>query len=234
MNKFVKYITQFSRGLWSGQFALAANLSCALACATLLASSAIAVAKPTGLQALLPQACNLAGVFTQSKKLPDINQTLQSSGNFIFSCGQGLIWSTREPQQETLIYRRDNKHYVLLPENDASPLKGRIHRELGNILNNLIGADIDYLHTHFDESANGEGYTLTPKNKRLRKYIANIAIQPLAAGADKHGVNITIHHSEQENTQIAIEQTHIFDEFSRALCDQFNSDAIAACALLYD
>lgn len=180
------------------------------------------------LRELLPQSCYIAGEFLQRKQLADIPQALESNGEFIFACNQGLIWRTLEPLPETLIYRRDGKHQLLLPDIDAERLKGRVHQELGKILNNLIGADLDYLNEHFDDARIENHHVLTPRNKRLRKFINNIVIKP-----EPEGTHISILQQKQETTDITITQTQSFDAINADNCPELFRPQARACSLLF-
>jgi hypothetical protein len=182
----------------------------------------------SSLQDSLPKSCYIAGNFQQHKQLADIPQALKSNGEFIFACDQGLIWHTREPHRETLIYRRDGKHQLILPDTEAERLTGRVHRELGKILNNLIGADIDYLNQHFDDTVTENHHALIPKNKRLRKFINSIGISPASGGT-----HISIIQQEQETTDITISQTQAFDSISADNCASLFTHQPEACALLF-
>ena len=193
----------------------------------LVANCSIAEPSTSDLSTVLPKACLMAGNFQQSKHLPGISEALESQGEFIFHCQQGLIWQTNLPHPETLVYRLDGKHQLLLPDSEAERLNSRVHRELGKILNNLIGADLEYLNRHFDQYRDGTHYTLVPKRKRLRNYIASIALLRAEAG-----VQISIAQRDDELSIIDIQQTQVFDSLDLETCVASPSLHPMACALL--
>jgi len=183
----------------------------------------------TALASLLPKSCELAGEFSQQKQVADLPKSLDSTGRFIFSCQQGLIWITQEPFRETLVYRKDGQHSVIIPGAEVEPLKGRIHRELGKILNNLIGADVDYLNAHFQLGpSQSPTQLLIPKNKRLRNYIAGITLSPLA-----DGTQINIMQGEGESIAITIRKTEPLQNLNANHCANRFPDDRTACELLF-
>ena len=180
------------------------------------------------LKDLLPQSCFIAGQFKQEKHIVDVPTALTSAGSFIYSCRQGLIWVTDTPIVETLIYRRDSAHASISPSNEVQRLKGRLHKELGSILNNLIGANIDYVEQHFDVTVKDQQQILTPKNKRLRKFISTISLS-----SSDDGILLHI-DGETESTLITIRQTQIFEMIDAGNCSSLFVAHTQACNVLFN
>src|SRR5690606_40113695 len=101
------------------------------------------------LQRFFPQDCHHHGLFTQQKTLTALAQPLTSEGRFAFSCKAGLIWHSDNPLRETLVYPLKAKPWGLDAEGQRQGLDGPVHKQLGNLLNRLIGGDLTYLERHF-------------------------------------------------------------------------------------
>lgn len=178
------------------------------------------------LETFLPQSCFLSGKFQQEKIIVDLGEPLVSSGRFIFSCENGLIWSSSEPFSETAIYKAKGKHLKILPDGSSEVLSGRMHRELGNILNNLIGAKVDRLRKTFKISSSEEYVILEPKSKRLRKFMASIRMSLL-----DEGVNILM-ASKSESTSILISNATGLSKLNLSECNHLFPSPALACEWL--
>ncbi len=192
-----------------------------------ISNSAWAENSELDLNQWLPQSCLLSGDFSQEKQLAAVPGPLQSSGQMIFDCQQGLIWNTQEPVAETLIYKLDGKHQRFIDNSEPERLSGRAHRELGKMLNHIIGADVDYLNQHFQTSPIDHGVQLVPKSKRMRKHLPSIDITQ-----QNDRVQMLLRHAEGESTRIAIHNTRELTELNQTLCQQQWPQLHNACAAL--
>jgi hypothetical protein len=180
------------------------------------------------LQAFLPQSCNLSGNFSQQKTIVDLPNALQSSGDFLFSCERGLIWKTKVPIVETLVYKAKGKSLRLAEDGQSEMLSGKMQKEIGKLLNNLIGADVDKLQDTFLVEFQGDQLILQPKKKQFRKFISAIHLTK----ADL-GMNIKM-LSPTETTEINIIDVLNLSELSEQQCADERSIAASACEWLFN
>ena len=189
--------------------------------------------EPLNIDKFLPESCLIAGKFNQQQRLADIPKPLDSSGQYIFNCSQGLIWATEQPQSETLVYRLDDKHYIQTPGEKAKRLRGRINREMGKILNNLIGANREYLRDNFEQTLLNENQLkLVPKNKHVRNHIASITVTPGIVDG-KNTIQIDI-DQVQEFLAITIFPIQTFAQLDQPICSEKFPAYSSSCALLFD
>lgn len=125
---------------------------------------------------LLPASCQHWGEFQQSLTLAGISDPVKSSGYFIFDCMKGLAWFTQEPLASTLIYLSDSKAIKIDYQGQEHSIDGRIQREIGRLLNSLIGGDLKYMTRTFNITGVSDIYSLKPIKNSLRKYISYIDV----------------------------------------------------------
>lgn len=201
---------------------------CLLLALNLLSSSATASdATAKTLEDYLPSGCHHSGNYLQQKIIPDLAQPLETQGTFIYTCDHGLIWHTQSPIIETAIYKVSGRHFLATEDAAPSPMTGRVHQSLGTLLNHLIGGDASYLQRHFHATAQSEQLQLTPKSKRLKRFIQHILIQPQT---DK--VTIELHHAGNELTHITIVDRQAHDLLDQALCEQLLPGKAVVCTTL--
>lgn len=179
----------------------------------------------------LPKDCYHSGQYRQEKQLNGLAQPLITEGEFVFSCRHGLIWHTRSPIIETTLYKTSGEH-LLISKDSAQPLRGRAHRAVGQLLNNLIGGDTDYLQRHFYIAEANSQLTLTPKSHRLQKAVQSIHIK--TAGVEpKATVEIFLQHSVSEYTHIQISERHTYSALNAESCAKMLSANAEACSALF-
>ena len=184
----------------------------------------------------LPSGCYHAGQYEQKKTVEGIDKDLNTKGTFLFNCDQGLIWNTNNPINETLIYKIQGNHSIINADGSVKTLEGRIHRELGKLLNNLIGGNAEYLHQNFTsmpfsidhiDKEPEKGLELTPKSKQMQKFLRGLQIRQ-----GKESVSITLYLGEKETTYIRIFGRQQFTEMNAAQCLDITKLS-AACDALF-
>src|SRR5690554_2578313 len=203
-------------------FAMMLSLISLLSSATLTAQET-----PDPLRDYLPSGCYHSGQYLQHKTLTGLAHPLVTQGVFIYACDHGLIWHTGEPITETAIYKISGQHFLLSESGELAPMKGRVHQSLGTLLNHLIGGDSAYLQRHFHAATETDHLRLTPKNKRLKKFIQHISIHPQG---DK--VAIELQHAAGESTHITISDRQIHTSLAQDLCEQLLPSKSLACDTL--
>lgn len=196
-----------------------------LAIVCLALGAQLALAGSADLQRFLPQDCHHHGQFTQQKHLPALAQPLTSEGRFAFSCKAGLIWHSDNPLRETLVYPLKAKPWGLDAEGQRQGLDGPVHKQLGNLLNRLIGGDLAYLERHFHiTGGETERLTLVPKAARMKRFVQSIQVVP-----NEQQVEILMTHSAEEATHIHILAQQSLPQLSAEACTQALPDLATAC-----
>ena len=178
------------------------------------------------LSKLLPKTCYSAGGFDQALTITAVPKPIKSSGIFVFSCERGLIWSTEAPSKSTLIYPLNKKGIIIDAQGNRQLLDGRAQRELGKLLNNLMGGNMDYIQNHFSLN-NADGLMLTPLKKRMQKFITNIS---LAKASNTTKITMT---QPQQLTVIDIFNINDYDSMELSECKKMLPNRTATCEQLY-
>lgn len=186
---------------------------------------------------VLPSECYVRGSYTQNKILSALPRAVSSHGTFLFHCERGLIWHTQTPVEETLIYTRGRKHYYVDAQGTASVLSGKVHKRLAKLLNGLIGADSRYLEKYFIPTVdNNQHVQLAPKKRAMKKFIQAIDIvRETGDGTEqaKEAMNITLRHTENNQTHIVIDDITVFDSLSPSQCEKEFPQRTSACPVLF-
>ena len=176
----------------------------------------------------LPSGCIHSGVYYQEKTLEGMAKPLQTRGDYIFHCEQGLIWHTASPVTETAIYRVAGDHWLLDADGSTARLDSRLHKSLGNLLNRLVGGDAEWLQRNFDAETDSTGLGLRPKQRGMRRAIERIHIRrepPLAT--------IVMWHTDGEVTRIAISDIRTQESLDSTQCEAARPGQKMACYLLF-
>lgn len=185
------------------------------------------------LQSYLPENCYQAGLYQQKKSLAGINKILETQGNFAFACDKGLLWHTGAPLNETLVYQLQGGTQLVTADGSSKKLSGTLQRQLGKMLNQLIGGNQRYLDKTFFIAATDTGVRLTPRAKRMENFLRAIDIS-------RNDDSVTIHmqHQGEEFTEIRVFQLQSLAKLDLAECAQIApADAASfavACQQLFN
>lgn len=175
----------------------------------------------------LPDACYHSGKFRQSKTVDGVDAPLISSGSYVFNCNKGLIWHIQMPIIETTVYTVRGKPTRVSEQGQVSQLDSRLQRALGEILNNIIGGNRRYIDKHFVIATTTSGYSLTPKNRRIRKSLNTVLLDNRN---DRE--RLTLVQSDTETTVIDIYEHHAHDKLSESSCAALRTVPTQSCLLL--
>lgn len=167
------------------------------------------------LASYLPESCYQAGLYQQQKSLTGMTKVLETSGNFAFACDKGLLWHTGEPLNETLVYQLQGNTHLVSDAGSSKKLSGTLQRQLGKMLNQLIGGNQRYLDKTFFIAATDAGVRLTPRAKRMEKFLRAIDIS-----RSDDSVTIRMQHQGAEFTQIRVFQLQTLERLDLAQCAQ--------------
>lgn len=177
------------------------------------------------LQSYLPQTCYQTGFYQQQKSLAGINKVLETSGTFAFACDKGLLWHTGAPLNETLIYPLRGNSQLVDADGSSRKLSSTLQRQLGKMLNQLIGGNQRYLDKTFFIAVSDAGVRLTPRAKRMEKFLRAIDIS-----RRDDSVTIRMQHQGDEFTLIRVHQLQTLDQLTQAQCEQFTPEDSAGFA----
>lgn len=154
-------------------------------------------------KAQLEQPAVLRGNFTQNKQIKGFSKPLLSSGDFIVSREQGVIWRTAKPFPSVLKLTRDE---IVASEGDAVTFRLSAKSEpsvriINGLMFSLLNGDVAALDKQFTISgttmAGQWSLDLKPKQVALAKLIRGIALK-----GDAHVRDIAIDEANGDNTQI--------------------------------
>lgn len=175
----------------------------------------------------LPESCYQTGRYQQQKKLDGLTKLLETQGSFAFACDKGLLWHTAEPLNETLVYRLQGTTQLIKADGSTQKLSGSLLRHLGQMLNHLLGGDSVYLEKNFVITATESGIRLTPRKKRMEKFLR--AIDIARTDAD---VSIRMQHQGEEYTAIRVYELQTLPALTANQCMQSAGVAASACQQL--
>lgn len=186
---------------------------------------------PSLLKHYLPESCYQTGRYTQQKSIAGINKLLETEGSFAFACDKGLLWHTALPLNETLVYQLQGGAQLVRADGTSQKLSGTVQRHLGQMLNHLLGGNSAYLEKTFVIAATEMGIQLTPRKKRMEKFLRNIHITRSSAA-----VTIRMQHQGDEFTAIRVFELQPLAALTAPQCAQLlpagNSVAVACQQLL--
>jgi hypothetical protein len=176
----------------------------------------------------LPETCYQTGEFEQQKPLANTGRLLITRGHYAFACDKGLVWHTEEPLVETTLYQLNGLTWIKSADQPLQPLTGKIHQQLGKILNQLIGGNQDYLQKHFVISENNDLLQLVPRKSRMKKFLQAIDIV-----RSEQRVDIKLQHPDNNFTSVVISNIQNLSSLDEDQCrESTNADADVCQTLL--
>ncbi len=191
------------------------NIIPGLLCLLIMIAIPLQAAETLAFQDYLPETCYQLGRYQQQKKISGLTKPVETQGVFAFACDKGLIWHTAAPLRETLIYQRQGKTQLVHADGSQQPISGVVQRQLGLMLNNLLGGNAAYLEKNFTLAKKDQGLQLIPRKKRLEKFLQRIDIT-----REQDAVNIHLQHQGDEYTAIRVYAIQSFSAFDVAQCSQ--------------
>lgn len=178
----------------------------------------------------LPDTCYQTGRYTQQKSIAGIKKLLESQGRFAFACDKGLLWHSVAPLQETLVYQLQGTTHLVRADGSSQKLAGAVQRHLGQMLNHLLGGNSVYLEKTFVIVASDTGIQLTPRKKRMEKFLRHIHIS-----RSSDAVTIRLQHPGDEYTAIRVYELQPLPSLNADQCVQHLALAPVtfACAQLF-
>lgn len=180
------------------------------------------------LKRYLPETCYQTGEFEQQKPLGKTEKRLTSHGRFAFACDKGLVWNTQVPLSETNLYQLNGRQWLKSGDNAIQQLTGKIHRHMGDILNQLIGGNQQYLNKHFVIQEQDQTLLLTPRQSRMKKFLQQIQITPAA-----DSVTIKMQHPDNY-TQVRIFNINSRESLNQTECRDSTQTSDEICHKLFE
>ncbi len=178
------------------------------------------------LDAYLPETCNQTGLYQQQKSIAGLSKQLETSGSFVFACEKGLLWYASAPLNETLVYELQGSTQLIPAAGAPKKISGAVQKQLGKMLNHLIGGDHRYIEKTFSVAQTDTGVRLTPRNKRMEKFLRSIDITR-TDGA----VSLYMQHQGEEFTAIKVYQLQALASASFEQCQQLAPEAAPSFAI---
>jgi len=137
--------------------------------------------------------------FTQRRENPDLAEPQVSKGDLLFVVGKGMVWHTREPFEDTLVFtsgdaRRLNAQGKLERVRDGN----RGVSQVSGMLQGMLAGKADEAARQFTITAEGtlEHWTLhfVPKQARVARVLAGITLQ---GDAFLEGIDVNLASGEK-------------------------------------
>nr|WP_324256892.1 hypothetical protein [Cellvibrio fontiphilus] len=186
-----------------------------LLCLTPFVAWPLQAADTAILQEYLPQSCYQLGRYQQQKSVRGLVKPIETQGYFAFACDKGLLWHTSAPLTETLIYRLQGATRLVRGDGSQQKLSGVVQRQLGQMLNNLLGGNKAYLERAFVIARSEQGIQLVPRKKRMEKFLQRIDI-----AREQDTVSIRLQHPGGEYTAIRVHAIQSFELLNTSECSQ--------------
>lgn len=175
----------------------------------------------------LPETCYQTGEFEQQKPLANTNKLLTTHGRYAFACDKGLVWHTESPLMETTLYQLNGRAWIKSADQPMQPLTGKIHQQLGKILNQLIGGNQLYLEKHFVISETNDILILTPRKSRMKKFLQVIEIT-----RSEQVVDIKLQHPNNHFTSVVITHIQNLASLNEDQCRESTKTGVEVCQTL--
>lgn len=176
--------------------------------------------------------CEFSGTFAQSKFIDGLDTPLNSTGQFYHHCNYGVIWSTLEPIEQTLVMQKAGKGF-LIDQSGTKKLSSRQAKFLNKLLNDLMGADQQLLAKQFEiTSIDKNHFQLLPITRKLKRGVKQIEL--LFSDAS---LTIDVIDRNSQRTEIITKQTRSFNIESQRENTEENCDTLLSepsCSLLFN
>lgn len=174
-------------------------LSLQVLCLIGLATPVWAQEPPLTLPLDEPQACLQYAEFQQQRRLVGLPKPLVSSGRILLDCERGTLWNTTVPIHETVVYTFSGKHWLIKASGAEQEIKNSVQKRIGDILSRLVRGDRAFIDKYFHREPSGNITRLLPTQRRLKKYIENIDLEPTP-----DGLRVSVVRTDQQNMIIDI------------------------------
>lgn len=180
------------------------------------------------LKSYLPETCYQTGEFEQQKPLGTTNKLLTTKGRFAFACDKGLVWHVESPLVETTLYQLNGRQWIKPADSEMQPLNGKVHLQIGKILNQLIGGNQDYLNKNFVSVNKDNQLELTPRQRRMKKFLHSILII-----RDSEQVNIKMLQQNNGFTAVRIYNIQNRSSLNETECRESTNTSRDVCQVLF-
>jgi len=175
----------------------------------------------------LPNHCYHSGEFEQLKSLQGLPDVLRANGRYFYSCEHGFIWQLVLPVSDVLVYSKNGSSYKIAADGEKQKLTGRAERAIAELLKGVLGGDISVLKKRFDLVHDKSIFLLTPRRKKMRKFVAEIRLE------NKNDLPLTTLNfasGDVQSIQITEAQTHT--EIDEQACTQSKVSKVG-CQLIF-
>ena len=180
--------------------------------------------------ASLQRPCRYSGDFTQERQLEELSAPLVSTGSFMFSCDEGLLWEVRKPIFDARVYTTEKLNFRVRKNRNVTQLAGIADAKTASLLLDLMSGNTSALSEEFDLASGGEtsdSLVLKPKKRSVQKRLTQIIVEQQG-----DTINITMQAPDTGDYIITINNINLFDGDDLATCRQFSQLAFPACRVL--
>lgn len=195
----------------------------------LFTSVTYAQTQEPSLTTYLPDDCYHSGDYRQSEIVSGLSRPLITTGSYVYDCRQGLIWHTQTPIVETIVYARSGDTLLITEHGERRQLESRVHRRIGELLNQLIGGNSGYIRKTFTLQPAANGFTLTPNNRRMKKFLSAVKLNN-----HSDGVTLTLQHPDNESTSVDISERVAHANLDEASCIAIATIPPTSCRALFN
>lgn len=123
------------------------------------------------------------GNFVQEKYLPSINRSLTSSGTFLITATEGIIWQTEKPYPSIMVVGRSHIGQGASPQtmNRMDTGSNRLFMEFSHAISAAFSGNIDTIrnvfHLTFSSQATQWQLFLEPKENTVAQMVKSIQLQ---------------------------------------------------------
>ena len=189
------------------------------------------------LAGIFPTSCHFSGQFLQQKNIQGLPVPLQSDGDFFYSCDLGLVWSTKAPFQEAILYVNSAKNYRIDEQGEIKPLTGIARYIMSNVFVKLLKGDVDYFADEFVVTATeNQSIELKPESEFMQKGVESIQFSKTQSPELGVALMVDVIDATGQVTQVGIDEIIEHDiEGKRSAfeqCEKLYQDTTKWCSVL--
>lgn len=159
------------------------------------------------------------GNFTQEKTIPGFKQALRSSGVFVVSKADGMVWQVQQPFASMLRVTPERLQSIQADGSLGFELQAQQEpglRAINAMLFAVMSADTQTLMEHFEVTAgspNPKGWSLllTPRDAMLRQWLSTVQLQ-----GDSSVRYVRLQEAQGQESVIALQHVSLAQTLSAA------------------
>lgn len=190
------------------------------------------------LAGIFPSGCHFSGRYSQQKTIQGVPVPLISTGDFYYSCDLGLIWHTKTPFDEAILYVNSSNNFKAEADGTLAPLSGTTRYIMSNIFVRLLKGETSYFTDEFTISKGKHNgmVELQPESDYIRQGLNVITVQKNTSQTEDTVLEISVIDASSQLTEVAISDIKQYDISGKraafAQCEALYSDMPDWCQVL--